>query len=630
MSLTMETIFKRTISGIALFTACYHIYVALAGTPEVMTFRSIHLMLSFILIFLVNPANKKFAASNPVISRILDVAMIAGIVASCGYLLVCNEYVVNRFAYIDDLKTIEVVFGITIILLILEGTRRCIGLALPITASVFLLYALFSPQVDKNLIIDQMYLTTEGIFGIAIAVSATYMVLFIIFGSFVERMGTGKLFMDSAVSLAGSAAGGPAKVAVLTSALFGTISGSPTANVMTTGTFTIPMMIKLGYRRAFAGAVESCASTGGQIMPPIMGACAFVMVEFLGTSYSAVIFMALIPAVLFFIALFFAVHFEAKRAGIEGLPKEELPNLKQVLLDRGHQFIPLIVIVAVLMSGYSAPYAALIGAFSVIPTALLRKTTRNEVTLKSILDALIAGAINNLAVAAACACAGLVIGIISLTGIGLEFSNFVVNLSQNSLILALIVTAVAGIILGMGLPTTPSYILQAALLVPALIKLGVMLEAAHMFVLYFAVLSVITPPVAITLYAAGGISGAGIWESGAAALKLAAAGYIIPFMFVYNPSLLMFGSWSEVAQSSITALIGVVCMAGALHCFFLTETKGYQRLILLGTAMLLIHPMVLTDLVGAALLCFIVVMQHRARNGSKVKGLDTKPTIIPE
>ncbi len=595
-----------------------------------MTFRSIHLMLSFTLIFLVNPASKKLAASNPVLSRGIDILMIIGIVASCGYLLVSNEHVVNRFAYIDELKTIEVILGIAIILLILEGTRRCIGLALPVTASMFLLYALLSPQVDKSLIIDQMYLTTEGIFGIAIAVSATYMVLFIIFGSFVERMGTGKLFMDSAVSIAGSAAGGPAKVAVLTSALFGSISGSPTANVMTTGTFTIPMMIKLGYRRAFAGAVESCASTGGQIMPPIMGACAFVMVEFLGTSYSAVILMALIPAILFFLALFFAVHFEAKRTGIEGLPKEDLPNLKQVFLDRGHQFIPLIVIVAVLISGYSAPYAALIGAFSVIPTAFLRKTTRNEVTIKSIIDALIAGAINNLAVAAACACAGLVIGIISLTGIGLDFSNFVVNLSQNSLILALLVTAIAGIILGMGLPTTPSYILQAALLVPALIKLGVMMEAAHMFVLYFAVLSVITPPVAITLYAAGGISGAGIWESGAAALKLAAAGYIIPFMFVYNPSLLMFGSWGEVAQSSITALIGVICMAGALHSYFMTATKGSQRLILFATAMLLIHPMLLTDFVGAALLCSLIVMQHKTRNNSRPDSLDTEPTIIPE
>lgn len=624
----MESIFKKLISGIALFTACYHIYVALAGTPEVMTFRSVHLMLSFVLIFLVSPASKKLAENRPLLSRIIDLIMVGGVVVSCGYLIVFNEYVVNRFAYIDDLKTIDIILGAILLLLILEGTRRTIGLALPITASIFLSYALLSPEVDNLLIIDQMYMTTEGILGIAIGVSATYMVLFIIFGSFVERMGTGKLFMDSAVSIAGSASGGPAKVAVITSALFGTISGSPTANVMTTGTFTIPMMIKLGYRRAFAGAVESCASTGGQIMPPIMGASAFVMVEFLGTSYTTVIFMALIPAILFFIALFFAVHFEAKRTGIEGLPKEELPNIKQVLKDRGHQFIPLIVIVAVLMSGYSAPYAALIGAFSVIPTALLRKTTRNEVTLKSIVDALIAGAINNLAVAAACACAGIVIGVISLTGIGLLFSSFVVNLSQNSLVLALIVTACAGIILGMGLPTTPSYILQAALLVPALIKLGVMLEAAHMFVLYFAVLSVITPPVAITLYAAGGISGAGIWESGAAALKLAASGYIIPFMFVFSPTLLMFGSLSGILQSSVTALIGVICMAGALHSYFIVYSKGYQRIILLSTALLLIHPMFITDLIGAALLCLIIVLQLKSRNSSNC--IQPEVSAIPE
>ncbi len=283
---------------------------------------------------------------------------------------------------------------------------------------------------------------------------------------------------------------------------------------MTTGTFTIPLMRKIGYRPSFAGAVEAVASTGGQIMPPIMGAAAFVMAEFLGVSYLHVAAAALLPAVLYYLAVFMAVHFEARRTGMRGLPRAELPRLGPVLLERGHLFLPLVIIIGVLLAGYSAPYAALCGILSVVPTALLRRSTRAEVSLRTIVEGLEAGARNTVAVALACACAGIVIGVITLTGLGIDFTSLVLAAAQNTLLLALVLTMVAGIILGMGMPTTPAYIVQVALLVPALVKLGVPVEAAHMFVFYFAILSAITPPVAIAVYAANGISRGGLWRPG--------------------------------------------------------------------------------------------------------------------
>jgi TRAP transporter 4TM/12TM fusion protein len=286
---------------------------------------------------------------------------------------------------------------------------------------------------------------------------------------------------------------------------------------MTTGTFTIPLMRKIGYRPSFAGSVEAVASTGGQIMPPIMGAAAFVMAEFLGVSYLSVAVMAFIPAVLYFLAVFMSVHFEARRTGMQGLPRADLPQLGEVLLERGHLFLPLVVIIGVLLSGYSAPFAALCGIASVVPTALLRRSTRAELTLWTIVEGLVMGARNTVTVALACACAGIVIGVITLTGLGIAFTSVVLAAAQNMLILALLLTMVAGIILGMGMPTTPAYIVQVSLLVPALVKLGVAVEAAHMFALYFAILSAITPPVALAVYAANSLSQGGRWETGLAA-----------------------------------------------------------------------------------------------------------------
>ncbi|HSQ73199.1 MAG TPA: TRAP transporter fused permease subunit, partial [Rubrivivax sp.] len=405
------------------------------------------------------------------------------------------------------------------------------------------------------------------------------------------------------------------------------VSGSAVANVMTTGTFTIPLMMRTGYRPAFAGAVEAVASTGGQLMPPIMGAAAFVMAEFLGVSYLKVAVFALLPALLYYVAVFMAVHFEAKRIGLKGLPKADLPRLKQVMGERGHLFLPLVVIIAVLLTGRSAAFSALCGIASVIPTTWLRASTRGTFTPEAIVDALESGARNTLVVALACASAGIVIGTITLTGLGLSFTGVVLALSQNSLLLALVLTMLAGIVLGMGLPTTPAYIVQVALLVPALVKLGVQVEAAHLFVLYFAVLSAITPPVAMAVYAANGISRASLMDTSWDAVKLGLTGYIIPFMFVFAPSLLLIGDFAEVALATVTATIGVMCLAGSLHqYFFLGPARPWERLMLIVAALVLIKPGWQTDLAGLVLIALTLASQRWVRPPAAAADAETKET----
>ncbi len=583
----------------------YHLYVAFFGSPDAQLFRTTHIAFALVLAFLMSPCFPKKDGTPGWI----DISLIGLSLLACGYQFWAKDYIDNRMIYVDDLATGDWIFGSLMVVMLLEATRRLMGLVLPITALVFVAYALIIHGTDLGPLLEQLYLTTDGILGIPVSVSATYVVLFILFGAFVERTGTGQLFMDFAMALTGHTAGGPAKVACITSAMFGTVSGSAVANVMTTGTFSIPLMKRIGYRPAFAGAVEAVASTGGQIMPPIMGAAAFVMAEFMGIAYLEVAKFALIPAILYFGALFMAVHFEARRVGMVGLPKADLPSLKATLVNSGHLFIPLVVIVGVLIAGFSAPFAALCGIFSVFPTIMLRKSSRQHLNAQNMLEALVDGAKNAVGVALACGCAGIVIGVIALSGLGIEFTSFVLDISQNSLVIALFFTMLAGIILGMGMPTTPAYIMQVALLVPAVVKLGVTVEAAHMFVFYFAILSAITPPVALAVYAANGISGAGLWESGVAAVKLGLTGYIIPFMFVFGPSLLLIGPWSTIALTTISAACGVVLLAAGLHAFLITHASIWQRVFLVAAALCLIKPGLYTDLAGASLAGIVIVTQ---------------------
>jgi TRAP transporter 4TM/12TM fusion protein len=347
-------------------------------------------------------------------------------------------------------------------------------------------------------------------------------------------------------------------------------------------------------------------------MPPIMGAAAFVMAEFLAVPYAQVVIWALIPAVLYYVACFAAVHFEAKRRGLVGLPRAELPRLRKVLRERGHLFIPILLILGVMYSGYSAPMAALIGTLACFPVAALRRSTRGYLRWSNLIEAFVDGAKNALGVATACACAGIVIGVVTLSGLGIVFTQYVVGLARDTLLVALVLTMIAGIVLGMGMPTTPAYIIMTALLVPAIIKLGVIAPAAHMFAFYFAVLSAITPPVALAVYAAAGLAKSDLWASGWAAVKIGAAGFIVPFMFVYEPALLMIGPWSAVAIGLVTASIGVFLFAAGLHGYLIGPAVLWHRAMLITAGLLLIDPGLVTDLIGAALAALVIMHQRLA------------------
>jgi TRAP transporter 4TM/12TM fusion protein len=672
---------RKMAAAIALAMALYHIYVIIPpmdfispslrevfrGPPTDYIFRAIHLLFALVLTFLwfrlKSPTDDELAMLLPderarvesahQSASALDWVLVALSVAALGYIFVYYDYIIDRIIYVDDMTWADIVLSVTLILLVLEGTRRVLGAALPLTAIAFLLYGYFFTKVEPIRFIDQLYLSTEGIFGQPLAVSASYVMIFVLFGAFMERTGTGQLFMDFAMGITGHTAGGPGKVSVVSSSLFGTISGSAVANVMVDGPISIPLMKRTGFKPHFAAAVEAVASTGGQIMPPIMGAAAFVMAEFQGVSYAQVVIWAAIPAVLYYVACFAAVHFEAKRQGLLGVPRKELPVLRQVLGARGHLFIPVCSILFVMYSGYSAPLAALTGTLLCFPVAwfgpvillalpalmllsvavpsvpqiipavfglhpaveavlfaalvlLWMWSVRNKIILlkmewRPVVDALIDGARNTLPVALACAAAGIIIGVVILTGLGITFTQWVVGISQDTLLLALIMTMAAGIVLGMGMPTTPAYIIMVSLLVPALVKLGVVRPAAHMFAFYFAILSAITPPVALAVYAAAGLAKSDLWKTGWAAVKIGAAGFIVPFMFVYEPALLMIGDWPTIVWRFFVSCVGIALLAGGLHGYLLKAMPMWQRGLAIAAAFLLVAPHWLADLAGFAL-----------------------------
>jgi TRAP transporter 4TM/12TM fusion protein len=611
-------ILRLIVGVIGVGMALYHMWAIAFGSPEAIPYRGTHLLFALTLTFLLY----RWTGAQSPTPGLLDYALLALGAAPILYLFLNYNYIVERIFYVDDLYPSDIVMGVVLTLVVIEATRRVIGWALPLTAVVFLVYGLLFARLEPMRLLDQLYMTTEGIFGIPLAVSASYVLIFVMFGSFMERTGTGQLFMDFAMGLTGHTAGGPGKVSVFSSSLFGTISGSAVANVMVDGPISIPLMKRTGFKPHFAAGVEAVASTGGQIMPPIMGAAAFVMAEFMGVSYAQVTIWALIPAILYYVACFSAVHFQAKRAGIHGVPKAELPRLGNVLRERGHLFVPILAILAVLYLGYSAPMAALVGTLACFPVAALRASTRGYVRLGNIIEAMIDGAKNALGVALACACAGIIIAVVTLAGLGIVFTQFVVGLAQNTLILALFLTMIAGIVLGMGMPTTPAYIIMTALLVPAIIKLGVAAPAAHMFAFYFAILSAITPPVALAVYAAAGLAKADLWKSGWAAVSIGAPAFIVPFMFVYEPAILMLdpavwgkskdlvtADWARVLWASGTATIGCVLLAAGLQGYLLRACSLWQRGFLVLAALGLIDPGLLTDTIGAVLTAIVVFAQ---------------------
>jgi TRAP transporter 4TM/12TM fusion protein len=618
---------RIAVALIAIAMSLYHMHAAAFGPPEALIFRGTHLLFAVTLVFLLYPSRP----GAPARWRILDAVLMLAGWGIVLHIFFNYEYYTNRIIYIDELTLQDKFWAVTAVIVVLEGTRRVLGWALPLTAIAFLAYAV-STKVSFPVLMEQLYLSTEGIFGATLGVSASYVMLFVLFGAFMEKSGTGQLFMDFSMSITGRYAGGPGKVAVVSSSLFGTVSGSAVANVMVDGPITIPLMKRTGFRPPFAAAVESVASTGGQLMPPIMGAAAFVMAEFLAVPYAQITVWAILPAFLYYLAVFSAVHFEAKRYKLAGVPASELPRFGDVMLARGHLFVPILMVLAGLIMGYSAPLCALAGAVSCLPLALLRRSTRAGISWRSVLEALEEGAKNTLAVAMACAAAGIVIACVTITGLGIVFTQLVVALAQDTLILALILTALAGIVLGMGMPTTPAYIMMAALLIPALIKLGTagcpvpitpecksaVVPAAHMFAFYFAILSAITPPVALAVFAAASLAKANMWQSGFAAMRAAAPAYIVPFMFVYEPLLLLivrdWGSeWPFVVWSVITASVGVVCLAASLFGWLFTAATILHRLLLFVAALCLIKPGLITDAIGLALLAVVVAAQLLAR-----------------
>lgn len=603
-----------TVGTVAVAMSVYHVYARLTiYAPDQHALLFITLAFSLVLSFLVWPARAGTTEDRVPWS---DLGLAGLSIACIGYMFVNYDYIVNRFPTAHPLTAMDMAVGTVGMLLVLEATRRTIGASLPIVAIVFLAYALagqwlfgflYHRGLTAEITIDQSWFTTEGVFGVPLTVAGTYVILFIIFGTFLERSGAGQFFMNFANAIAGGARGGPGKVAVVSSSLFGTISGSAVANVMVDGWLTIPMMKKTGFKPEAAAAIEAVASTGGQIMPPIMGAAAFVMAEFLGASYTQVMVAAAIPALFYYGALFAAIHFNAVRSGLKGLPREELPILGHIMVKQAHLFLPVIVLLALLFMGFTPTYGAIIATAALVLISWLRPAT--GLGPRACLEALRDGAIHTVPVAMACASAGIVIGIVLQTGLALRFTAFLIDFTYGYLLLALLITMVAGIILGMGMPTTPAYIMQAALLVPAIIKLGVDPMAAHMFAFYFSCLSAVTPPVALAVYAAASIGGASLWGSGIQAMKFAAAGFIVPFFFVFNPSLLFSGPWNEILLAVVTGSIGVVALAAAMEGYFLRTAFWFERLILLAAALLLIDPNVMTDLIGLGLLGGVLLSQ---------------------
>jgi len=501
--------------------------------------------------------------------------------------------------------------------------------------------ALRHKGLTYEIMIDQTFFTTEGLFGIPLGVAASYVILFIIFGAFLEKSGAGQFFMNLANAVAGGQRGGAGKVAVVSSSLFGTVSGSAVANVMVDGWLTIPMMKRTGFKPEAAAAIEAVASTGGQIMPPVMGAASFVMAEFLGVPYSHIMIAAAIPAIFYYGALFAAIHFNAAKTGLRGIPKNELPSLWRILGGQGHLLAPVVVIFGLLLEGFTATYAALLSTVVVIYAWLLGRwiwpllaagivcwvlaipfglwvlafvglvavvaqpggwDRLRRLVLREAPAALRDGAQQTVPVAMATATAGIMIGIILQTGLAIRFTSFLVDFAGGSLMIALIITALAAVVLGTALPTTPAYIMLAALLIPALIKLGVPPIAAHMFAFYFGCLSAVTPPECLAVYAAASISRCGVWATGWQAMKFAAAGFIVPFFFVYYPALLFQGTWDEIALAGVTGGIGVIALAAGLEGYFLKRATWPERGLFLAAALLLIDPGLVTDLVGLALL----------------------------
>ena len=603
----------KIVAAICICFSLFQIYTGIFGTLDAMIQRCIHLSFGICLVFLLCPTKKSWVKGgrfHPIDILFTVLAIIPPI-----YILVNYQQLILRAGTVTPT---DAVVGLLGMVMVLEAARRIVGLPIVIVVLCFLAYGFLGPYMPgplahRGLTINQMvghlFFTTEGVFGIPLGVSSTFIFLFILFGAYLEKTGLGKFFIDIANALAGWASGGPAKVAVISSALQGTISGSSVANVVGSGSFTIPMMKKLGYHKNFAGAVEAAASTGGQLMPPIMGAAAFLMAEFVGIPYMEVVKAAIVPAILYFLGVFLGVHFEAKKNHLEGTPRSQLEPWGRIMKEEGHLAIPLIAIIALLASGYTPMKAALAGIFISIATAMLRASTR--MSFYDIVDGLVKGARGALGVIIACASAGMIIGIVTKTGVGLKLASALVTVAAGNFMLLLLCTMLTSLILGMGVPTTANYVITSTIAAPALIQLGVPILAAHMFVFYFGIIADITPPVALAAYAGSAISGGDPLKTGVNASKLGIAAFIIPYVFVLSPQLLGIGAtFGSVLFTTCTAIIGMTGISGAMIGQFYCRANILERLLLVAGGLCLIDPHTLTDIIGVAILAGVFALQY--------------------
>jgi TRAP transporter 4TM/12TM fusion protein len=632
---------SKVVIVLLLAFSIFQLYTGYFGELTAYLQRTIHLGFALVLIFLLFPARKK---GNIKKIAWYDYILALLSVIVCGYWPVFYETLVQK---IGGINQSQLIIGGLAIILVMEATRRVVGLPLVIVSAAFLTYAYFGPYmpgflahrgIDINQLVEAMFFTTEGILGTPLQVSSTFIFLFILFGAFLMQTGIGNYFNDLALSIAGRRVGGPAKVAVFTSALQGTISGSSVANVVQSGSYTIPIMKRLGYHKNFAGAVEAAASTGGQIMPPVMGAAAFLMVEFAGVPYIEIVVAAIIPALLYFSGIWIMVHLEAKKQGLSGVSNEDIPDKKEVLKGL-YLLTPILAIVVFIYMGYSISRAAIYGIVFTMIVSLFRKETR--ITLPKLFKALTDGARSALGVAAATACAGMIVGVISRTGLGLKLGNEIVGLAHEItetpmllLLLTLFFTMITSIIIGMGSPTTANYIITSTIALPVIMTLeaqfnmGIPVLAAHMFVFYFGIVADITPPVALAAFAATGISGGEPIRTGFNASRLAIAAFIIPYMFMFNPAMLMIDTnvW-EIIWIGITALTGMVAIGGGLIGYWYKKLNWVERIISLIIGLMLVYPGGFVSAAGLGLFIAMIAYQFIINKG-KGTGADVEGASV--
>lgn len=575
--------------AVAIFGAIYHLYNAGFGAESELQLRSMHWAFISFLAYLLYPARHRSPRHRVTVpDGILAVAA-----AACGlYIYFTWMAIAERMGFTIPS---DILFGVIEILLILEVCRRAVGMPLMILAAAFIAYGFAGPYMPLivahkgygiEVMVRVLYISTDGIFGMPIAISASYVVLFILFGAFLQASGGGKFFTDIAFGLVGRSVGGPAKAAVVSSSLMGTMSGAAVANVVTTGTFTIPLMKKNGYAPHLAGAIEAVASTGGQFVPPVMGAAAFMIAQIVNVPYGTVALAAIIPSLLYYAYLYLCVDLEAKKAGLQAINKADVPSVKEAFKERGHLLIPLVVLIYCIVVGYSPGKSIFWSIVLIIAVSFFKKSTR--MGFKEILLAMEDGIQNALPVAVACAAAGIITGVISLTGVGLRFSSILISLSGDSVFLMLVLTMVASIILGMGLPTSAAYVVLAVLTGPALINLGTPPLAAHFFIFFFACVSTITPPVALSAYAGAGIAGADPMKTGFTAFRLGLVGFIIPFIAVYRPAILL---QAEVWRIVLFTVLALVAIVGLTYCsvgFRNKKLAVFERILFFAGAALLL------------------------------------------